>query len=110
MDEPPPLSKPIEYGVARAVFYLLALGIVAWPFLSFVAIFVFDAPIRDAFDEAKRYAIVLSVWGYPAFWGLGWMLLKANFKRGARGLRLIWPLGIALLPLVILAADLGLGV
>ncbi len=90
---------------AYVSFTVTALGLVVWPFASFVAIFIFDAPIRDAWDEAWRYALVLSVWGYPAFWGLGFAWLRSVLKRGGRGTALVRPCLVAWLPVLWVGAN-----
>src|ERR1700690_4171313 len=63
----------------KAAFYIFYVGlggllVLAWPFAFYVSIFAFDAPFGSAADEILRWAIVLTLWGYPVpyFFGLFW--------------------------------------
>ena len=109
MNAPPLLPRPRGYRVTQAAFVVLALGLLGWPVAAFVAIFLFDAPLRGPLDEAVRYTMAFSVWGYPAYWGAGWALFRAAAKRGRRGLALAWPLALPLAPVLILAAAFAFG-
>ncbi|MBX3737277.1 MAG: hypothetical protein KF715_11340 [Candidatus Didemnitutus sp.] len=106
---PPLLPKPRGYRVMQALFVVLALGLLVWPVAAFVAIFVFDAPIRGPLDEMVRYAMAFSVWGYPGFWGAGWALFRTAAKRGRSGMALAWPLVLPLAPVLILTTAFAFG-
>ena len=41
----------------------------AWPFLAFGTIFIFDAPIRSWLDEVVRYSAAGAILSYPVVWG-----------------------------------------
>lgn len=84
-DEPPLVPQGRLEGartVGTAVFVVTGLLLPAWPFLSFVAIFIFDAPLRGWADELFRYALAGAIWGYPVFWGTGLALWRGALKRG----------------------------
>lgn len=62
-------------GSQRVYFVAFLLTLLIWPMVAFAAIFVFDAPIHNPFDEFARYGIVLTIWSYP-------ILLPLLFKLG----------------------------
>lgn len=105
----PPIHQSDAYRFIRDLFILLGLGLLAWPFASFVAIFFFDAPTEGALDEAKRYAMAGAVWGYPVFWGVGWVWFRVAAKTGGKGAALAWPLVLPVAPVLFLVAAFAFG-
>lgn len=109
MSVPAHIRQSDAYRFTRDVFILLGLGMLAWPIASFVAIFILDEPTRGAVDEARRYGMVGAVWGYPAFWGLGWVLFRVVANEGRTGIALAWPLVLPLAPVLFFAAAFMFG-
>ena len=70
-------------GLQKAVFWLMVLSLLIWPLFFFVSIFLFDAPMRSAFDEVSRWGMVLTIWLYPVYmiplmrW---WFLLSKRLR------------------------------
>ena len=70
-------------GLQKAVFWLMVLSLMIWPLFFFVSIFLFDAPMRSAFDEVCRWGMVLTIWLYPVYmiplmkW---WFLLSKHLR------------------------------
>jgi hypothetical protein len=111
-DGPPVIPlRALETGrtVGTFVFALTGVALLGWPVAAFVAIFIFDAPIRDAADEAFRYSMVGAIWGYPAFWGVGLALHRAALKQRKIGAPLYWPMALPLVPIVYLTAIFAFG-
>jgi len=109
MSVPSHIRQSDAYRFTRDGFILLGIGLLVWPVASFVAIFLFDAPMEGALDAAKRYAMVGSIWGYPAFWGVGWVLFRETAKAGRLSWALAWPLTLPLAPILVLAAAFTFG-
>lgn len=111
-DGPPVIRvRGLETGrtVGTVLFVITGILLVAWPVAAFVAIFLFDAPIRDAADEAFRYSMAGAIWGYPAFWGAGFGLFRAALKRKQAGRALYLPIALPLLPILWLAIAFTFG-
>ncbi len=95
--------------VGTGVFALTGLLLLAWPIAAFVAIFLFDAPIRNAADEFYRYSLAGAVWSYPVFWGVGFALHRSALKQRKVGAILWWPMAAPLVPIVWLAIAFAWG-
>lgn len=111
-DEPPIVGQgKLETArtIGTFVFALTGVALVGWPVAAFVAIFIFDAPIRDAADEAFRYSMAGAIWGYPVFWGVGLALHRNALKRRQLGAPLYWPIVLPLLPLLWLTIVFAFG-
>ena len=54
-------------GLQRTVFWLMVLSLLIWPLVAFVALFIYDAPIRSTIDEICRDGMVLTIWLYPFY-------------------------------------------
>jgi hypothetical protein len=76
---------PIVKKIFTIAFVISGLGLLAWPFMLFMSCFIWDAPIRSAWDELSRLAIMLWLLGYPAVWaaslGCGIMALHYSWKK-----------------------------
>lgn len=80
------------------VFTLHSVCMVGWPLVAFVSLFVADAPIRDAADEAARIHIIAWVWSYPLLFGA---TLAATYILKELGVALSYRLVATLLPWVL---------
>ncbi len=97
---PPVLPKPRWSAAATILAVFLGFGVLVWPVASFVAIFIFDAPLQGPLDEARRYSFVLLTWGYPALYAaaLAWYRALLKQPRPERTRLAVWTLP-ALTPL-----------
>jgi hypothetical protein len=95
--------------VGLGVFWLTGLLLLGWPIAAFVAIFVFDAPIRSAADGMMRWSMAGAVWSYPVFWGLGFGLHRSALKRRQAGRPLYWPMLLPFAPILWLTIAFALG-
>ena len=51
----------------KVYFWLMVLSLLLWPLVAFVALFIYDAPIRSIIDEICRDGMVLTIWLYPFY-------------------------------------------
>lgn len=68
---PPPLPAAPARRLKIAFWILVGIycaALLAWPFLSYIAVFAFDSPHGNPF---LGFYILLSVWGYPLFVAAG---------------------------------------
>src|SRR6266704_2200822 len=86
-----PDSLPRETKVLAIVF---GCGLLLWPFLSFAAVFVFDAPIRSQSDKLQRYTIAYLTWFYPFLYGAAWAIYLGlrRLRAGRVASSLAWAL------------------
>src|SRR5689334_5099945 len=49
----------------RVLATIFGIGLILWPFLSFGAIFMFDAPIQSRGDLLHRTSLAYFIWFYP---------------------------------------------
>jgi hypothetical protein len=66
-------------GIALAIVF--GLGVLAWPMLSFGAIFLFDSPIKNHADELQRYTLAGVTWFYPALYAAAWIAYRMTRRR-----------------------------
>lgn len=72
------------------LFVLSGLLLFAWPIASFVALFIFDAPIKGLMDALIRYTIVFAIWLYPVFWSTALIIAIMGLKKKFRTAVLIF--------------------
>ncbi len=75
-------SLKLWYWEGKLAAVIFALGLLAWPFLCFGAIFVFDSPIRSRVDELQRYAFLYLTLAYPVLYAFGWFIYRHLRKKG----------------------------
>jgi hypothetical protein len=75
-------------GIRKMVLFgyvLSGLVIFVWPILSFLAVFLGDAPSRSRLMQLATGVTMLSIFVYPATWGLSlWFTLRALKGTGSR--------------------------
>ncbi len=74
---------------------IFGLGILAWPFIFFMSIFLFDAPGSE--NSLLTLSLAYSIWTYPLFYGAG--LIGSIFLYLKQAPRLL-TMGVAFLPMI----------
>ena len=88
-------GKPKRTAILWTVYGVLGVGLLAWPVLSVLTVFLWDDSARSLHKAYFKLFLASSIWLYPVLWGIGLFLSLRARRRGESLWEILWP---ALIP------------